>query len=825
MFKFLQLLAVVCLGVGCVAHESTPDQLQLAALTLKQPSAVLEYIAKDTPLTAYEVVSSQDYIAFLKTTGPPLDLDNDSTVRFAFGHGQHEFNPCIAAPPPPFWAEEIWLVSHGEAGERTRVPLPAGARVTYPGWSPDGRHLAFVLRQKDDFHLALYSPNSNRLHIAKSGDLSLWILGQTVERGSALGDLKAPYYWSKDSNRIVYGKRLHQKRCDAEMLTASAVVVSMRTPRMSEVESLSTVEDEDGAVELSGSWRRYLFESEIVEINAGTFDERVISARGLHRYLIPFGRKDAWLAITFPQTAGSAGKIIKLSERGDSKVVASVYDDGMRPSNTRVFSTTNDEGMYLWASAGSDDEALFDCFFFKTPLQERAKEVECINGDNRIAQVWHRGHVFVLRERSSDKKLLRVFDSRSRETTSVIDMGGQVDEETGRDCRSQQWWPVATFAPDDSSDEWGNTDLLISTTCGDSFRYVAIDSLWQIESKSMDLSPILTWSSDFILIDALGVSDENVLVLKEEIRKAPTFCMFETRSGVCRRIKLKQKTLDVDQFSRTEVLANRKDGISLRGVLFLPNNRMRQIDDRYPTIIWQYPDLYVEPTDFVAGQTIQENLNSANHIGIGVAQWLPTAFLELGFAVLLYPDWPYLGIDGSSTYGPQEQQIAKNAAAHLSALEKSGLVDMARVGIAGHSKGGNDALISAAANPGIAFAMAFAPGVNSVTTTPAGWALERRSYWEHSSHYLNNSPILKANEIKQPVLLIHPRGDANQLTPASDTRSFGLTMSRLNGIAKTVLLPGGNHDLSTWELRAHTLYEVERWLKATMGYLSGEKDE
>lgn len=825
MFKFLPSLAFVCLSVGCAAIGNAPDELQLADLSLKQPSAALEYIANDTPLTAYEAVGSQYYIAFLKTTGSPLDLDNDSTVRFVFGHGQHEFNPCIAAPPPPFWAGEIWLVSHGDAGERTRVPLPHGARVTYPGWSPDGRHLAFVLRQKDDFHLVLYSPHSNRLHIAKSGDLSLWILGQTVERGSALGDLKAPYYWSKDSSRIVYGKRLHQKRCDAEMLRASAVVVSMRTPRMSEMESLSTVEVGDGAIELSESWRRYLFESEIVEIDVDTFDERVISTPGLHRYLIPFGREEAWFAITFPKMAGSPGNILKLSGQNDSKIVASLYDDEMRPSNTRVFSTNSDEGIYLWANARPDDEALLDCFFFETPLQEGAKEVECINGDNKIAQVWHRGHVFVLRERSSDKKLLRVFDSRSRETTNLIDMGGRIDEETGGECRSQQWWPTATFATDDSNDEWGDADLLISATCGDSFHYVAIDSLWQLESRSTGLSPILTWSSDFILIDALGVSDKNVLVLKEEIGKAPTFCMLETRNGVCERIKLKQKTLDVDQFSRTEVSANREDGILLRGVLFLPNNRMRQIDDRYPTIIWQYPDLYVEPTDFVAGRMIQENLNSANHIGIGVAQWLPTAFLELGFAVLLYPDWPYLGTVGSSTYGPQEQQIAKNAAAHLSALEKTGLVDMSRVGIAGHSKGGNDALISAAANSGIAFAMAFAPGVNSVTNTPAGWALERRSYWEHSSHYLNNSPILKANEIKQPVLLIHPRGDANQLTPASDTRSFGLTMSRLDGIAKTVLLPGGNHDLSTWELRAHTLYEVERWLKATMGYLSGEKDE
>lgn len=821
------LLLIVIASTGCVQTRTSPPAVALDALGLRQPSERLDYIVQNVPLKEYEVVASTHYLAFLKTANSPLDFDSTPNVNVGFDLGgiRFSFSPKLSAPAPPYWADEIVIVSMADRSLRDIVRVPVGSQMTFPLWSPNGRLLAFVLRLGDQLHIGVYSLDSRELHVLGNGDLSLWIKGQSTERGLQKGDVSAPFHWSKDSMHIVYARRVHAKRTDVDFEKAVVLPITMQTNPMRELHKRVHGNKYENRTVLSAEWQRYLFESEIVKIGVEDRVEQSISARGPYEYLFPVGEIEEWFATVYADRGAEAIRVIRLRDNSEVMLDPSWEEEDASLLSFRLFTTQHAQnGVYVWSKHASNDGNTADCFFFVDLRKDSQHDGKCANVNSDVLRIWKRGSLFVLKETIAQSRevQMRVINAGTGQTIGKIVGNGRLKDESGLQCDDFQWWPTPTapYAGELGSKDQSN--ILLSGACG---RDVAIDLLgaqWLSRTDGGGSTTLFQKEREIDFTNALRLSEASILILREESGGAPNFCIYLVKNRDCHQLRLDGRALDLDRFTRREVSVRRQDGPILHGSLLFPDNESRQADGRFPTIVFAYPQQELLATEYVPGETWRRIVEfSLTHLDTGIAQWLPTALLELGFAVLVLPDWPYFGVYGNEEYGPYEDQLTRNVDAYLDALSTIESVDMSRLGIAGHSKGGNEALLAAGKDPRFAFVMAFAPGTN-LTDNPSRHQYETRSYWEVRQHYLEMSPILKANELFQPVLIIHPMGDLNYLSPPQVTKSFHFTLRNLGGTARTVLLPKGSHSLTTREEKAHTLYEVERWLNTIMRELEFE---
>jgi dipeptidyl aminopeptidase/acylaminoacyl peptidase len=79
--------------------------------------------------------------------------------------------------------------------------------------------------------------------------------------------------------------------------------------------------------------------------------------------------------------------------------------------------------------------------------------------------------------------------------------------------------------------------------------------------------------------------------------------------------------------------------------------------------------------------------------------------------------------------------------------------------------------------------------------------------------YLKMSPLLAADKIKEPILLIHGEADNNQGTfPIQSERMFQAIRGN-GGVVRYVTLPHESHSYSARESVEHVLFEMVSWFE------------
>lgn len=798
---------------GCAGVTIDTANLNLVSLGLKQPSPVLDNIVHASALKEYEVSSSSLYISFFKPSSAPLDIRRKENVSFRLANRQYQFSPALAGPAPSFWTNEILIYSKVDSVLRRSLQLPRNMQLAFPLWSPNGELLAFVVREGANLFVGIYSPMEDRLRISRTGNLSLWITGQILEAALTNGgDAKAPFYWTSDSKHIVYGRRVLAPDTSADVRSAALVPTVMDTRRMRDLMGSQNPRSSSEPIELEHSWRQYLFESEVVQVDVHQLTERVLSTPGYYRDILPIGARGDWLVSTLPSKERGVVTYKRLVQHTQHtlEIKNTIFADvSLYPALGAR------DGVYIWDSSSTSSDESPDCFYYIDLSSNVAQESECLNEDNKVINVWSRQGFLVLDEVSTELRQVRVIDKASGTTVGRLGLSRDLQEKIQLECTDFGWWPVPTSMVDQTVIR--NNSLLMSAACGAALARSITDATWLSDIGTGEVIAVMSNEDSALNANALRLNDKEVLILTESVHAEPKFCLRYIAETGCEEIGPRSTALDLDSYRKLYVSANRNDGIKLRGTLLLPKATHRAVNGRFPTIIMQYPKRELSPESFGPGYFGDKRLYSLSHIGDYIEVWLPPALLELGFAVLYFPDWPFLGDYNESAFGPFEKQTVQNGEAYLSALSEIELVDTARLGITGLSAGGNEALLAAAAVPDISFAMAFSPAVN-MSINPQGNHFQKKSFWEDNRYYLAMSPALRANEIKQPVLLVHALGDENHLSPASATRSFYFGHSAANGASRTVLLPGGSHVLTNQDLKAHVLYETERWLNSVTAH-------
>ena len=195
----------------------------------------------------------------------------------------------------------------------------------------------------------------------------------------------------------------------------------------------------------------------------------------------------------------------------------------------------------------------------------------------------------------------------------------------------------------------------------------------------------------------------------------------------------------------------RADGVRLSGTLYLPPG-YRQ-GNRLPMLMWAYPREFVDPA--LAGQVSGSDnrftaIRGASHL----------LLLTQGFAIFDGPTMPIIG-PGETANDTYVEQLVASAQAAVDTVVEMGVTSRDMSGGGGHSYG---AVMTAnlLAHSDL-FQMGIArSGAYNRSLTPFGFQNERRPFWDATEIYAAMSPFFHADEINEPILLIHGEADTTR---------------------------------------------------------------
>jgi len=184
-------------------------------------------------------------------------------------------------------------------------------------------------------------------------------------------------------------------------------------------------------------------------------------------------------------------------------------------------------------------------------------------------------------------------------------------------------------------------------------------------------------------------------------------------------------------------------------------------------------------------------------------------FLLRGYAVLDRTAMPMIG-DPETTYDTFVPQLVADAEAAVAKAVEIGVADPERIGIIGHSHGGL-MVANLLAHTDLFRAGIARSGSYNKTNQPFGFQSERRSLFEARDVYIELSPTFFADQVNEPVLVIHRNDDSNPGTLTFQSEVFFEAVRGSGGTARMVLLPFEDHGYRARESVEHVLWEQLRW--------------
>lgn len=309
-----------------------------------------------------------------------------------------------------------------------------------------------------------------------------------------------------------------------------------------------------------------------------------------------------------------------------------------------------------------------------------------------------------------------------------------------------------------------------------------------------------------VLNPGLADPTQTRVLLRRESRTEPPNYYLRALAADAENLQLTQFSDPLPEFSQVhkELLSyTRKDGVPLTATLYLPPGYHRA-DGPLPTVIWAYPNEFKNPQ--AAGQ-----VKGSPYSYVRLNAWSPLVFLTQGYAVLDHPSMPIIGEGLSEPNDHYIEQLVASAQAAVDTLVKMGVSDRKRIAIGGHSYGAFMAA-NLLAHSDLFRAGIARSGAYNRTLTPFGFQSEQRSLWQAPEVYLRMSPLMYADQIKAPLLLIHGEADNNSGTYPMQSQYFYQALKGLGAPVRLVMLPYESHSYRARESLGHMLWEMVNWL-------------
>ena len=722
-------------------------------------------------------------------------------------------------------------VEHGVT--REIAGLPSHPNLSALDWSPDGERLTFT-------------------HTAEA-HVELWIA--EVASGQARRLIDRPldatgpgFAWVSGSDRVI-----------AHLVPGDRG----EPPRAPEVAGGPRIEVSTGSESTNRTWQdllrtaldearfRYYFTHELALVDASSGALRVLGAGGQGRGIFtrasssPDGR---WLLVerlTEPFSRvvpidgfGHRLELWSLEELDAAPIVLAelpaaeaVPTEGVPTGPRRVDWQPLESATLIWTEAldGGDP---------RTKVEHRDRLLRMsVEGTNATTTLAAGGQEFARTQHRSSgvdwlelpgRYLLREYDRDRRWTTTHLrDLADPsadrvLFDRSIHDAYSNPGSPVSRTRPDDTqvvrvAGEGANAAIYLAgegaTPKGDR---PFLDRLALAEGSAPerlfaapDPASERAWA-EFVAFagSAEGSEPDHIVVRREGVDDpADWFVVALGEAGPGRALtKLPHPHPQLRGIDKRLLTYSRRDGVPLSATLYLPPGYDAEAEQRekLPMIVWAYPREYVDAG--TAGQV------RASPTRFDRLDGTPLLFLTQGYAVLTDAAMPVIG-DPETMNDTLLEQLVDSAEAAIDAVDRLGVLDRDRVGIAGHSYG---AFMTAnlLAHSDLFRAGIARSGAYNRTLTPFGFQSERRTLWEAPEVYSKVSPLYAADRMDEPILLIHGEIDDNPGTFPLQTERLFHALQGVGGTARMVILPHEAHGYWGRESNLHVLWEEFAWFEA-----------
>jgi dipeptidyl aminopeptidase/acylaminoacyl peptidase len=325
----------------------------------------------------------------------------------------------------------------------------------------------------------------------------------------------------------------------------------------------------------------------------------------------------------------------------------------------------------------------------------------------------------------------------------------------------------------------------------------------RLNLKTLETERIFRSSSESLESFVAPLNDEmtKFLTRYETQKEAPNFFTRDAGANAKAAVtSFKDPQPQIRDILRQYVTYKRADGVTLSGTLYLPPGYKQ--GSKVPLIMWAYPR---EFGDADSASQVTGSPNSFTSIRGGSHMFL----LLSGYAIFDNPTMPIIG-PGETANDTYVEQLVASAQAAVDKVVEMGVTDRDHIGVGGHSYGGFMTANLLAHSR--LFRAGFAEsGAYNRSLTPWGFQSERRSFWEVPDLYAKMSPFWYANQIKDPILLMHGEVDDNTGTFPINSERLYAALKGFGATVRLVMLPNEAHGYAARETLLHVLAERLSW--------------
>lgn len=693
-----------------------------------------------------------------------------------------------------------------DAVDSKPIELPEGARIRNLRWSYDSRYLAFTLTRADG--------------------LELWLLDTTTAvakplTGPILSEVyNAPCRWLYGSSSLICKLRPADiGDPPAEPTVPQGPIIESSSGRVAATRTYTNLLENPHDEALL----EYYATSQLAEVNL-TGEITTIAAPALVRNVVPSPDGQWLLRSTVHRPFSYQVPLSRFPVRFDilnraGEVIYTVADlpladdvpiafDSVRPGKRSIGWRTDKPATLHWTETLDGGDASVEqphrdaLYTLAAPFQQPATELWRSSLRHRSV-IWGDSATAIVSEAWYASRRIRNWVIDPSQPTAPPRL---LNERDFQDAYANPGSPLTTPGPYGRSVLRLNNNSLYLSGSGASpegvfpfldrlsLETLTTERLWQSQGDSLSR------------VSRLLDDDARTLIVRQEssIKPANYYRVDRTTSEENALTQFSDPLAWYQDIQREIVRYPRADGVTLTATLYLPPGHNPAQDGPLPTLLWAYPE------EFKSAEVASQVTRSENTF-TRPSRASVLFLLTQGYAVLSGPTMPIIGEGDTEPNDTYIEQLVASATAAVDYLVERGISDRNRLAIGGHSYGAFTAA-NLLAHSDLFQAGIARSGAYNRTLTPFGFQGEQRSFWETADTYLTMSPFVAADQINEPLLLIHGAADSNSGTYPMQSERLFEALKGLGGTVRYVSLPAEGHGYRSREAVGHVLWEMVTWL-------------
>src|SRR5688572_12616195 len=788
----------IAIAVFVVASSAVFAQTQTQPATsgyLLPPKEIVDILDASPPPTV-EVSPSRDVVALLDRASMPSIAELSLPMHRIAGI---RINPRTNGPHRAQLARSITIKAIADGAEK-KVTLPPSPKLSWIGFSPDGKRFAFTQQRDNGIELWLGDSGTGQARAVTPAQLNA-TLGTPCEwvgdGGSLLCEFVSPSRGAAPTIGVPTGPNIQEHRGGiAPVRTYQDLLASAHDEQLFDYCATSQL----GFVEASSGQRTPVGTPAVFVTAAPSPDGQFILVRRVRRpysWLVPYQNFAATVEVL--DRNGAQVKLV-----AQLPVADNVPNGGVLPGPRSFQWQPLAPATLVWAEAldNGDPKA-------KVPHRDKvmtmsapftAAPAEMARTEYRYGGVsWTDGGAALLTENDRTRRWTRTwFIDRPGATPRKLWDRSQEDSYSnpGTPQRRERASGVSTIS------QSGNSIFVAGTGAAPEGARPFVDRLDLATLKTERLFQTTGRSYETVL-SVLSDDGSTILTRYESRNEPPNVYVRDLKAGTRRTLtSYVDPAPQLKGIQKQLVTYKRNDGVELSATILTPPG-WTPSQGLLPTLLWAYPREFTDPNN--AGQVTGSadrytSISGASHL----------LFLTQGYAIIDDPTMPIVG-PGETANDPYVQQLVASAQAAVDRAVSLGVTDRNRIVVGGHSYGGF-MTANLLAHSDIFRAGLARSGAYNRTLTPFGFQNEQRTFWEVPQIYAAMSPFYYAHKINEPILLIHGEADDNSGTFPIQSERLYMALKGHGATVRYVTLPHEAHGYAARESNLHVVAETINWL-------------